>query len=292
MRFKEIFDLPFAVFMFFSATAVWSPKAVSQEQEQSGGAFLTGEDQQEEKEGEASGKPPFTTPKAEPEEKVRDAVQVTELGLMRTLVVFNEGVDESLVKLANQHLSGVHFRVFEACERAPAEGASSEVLKRMGEEAKADLVLFASVESREKKAFGNARLYEGEASVEVVSPVSGELLVTHTGRAEGVRKFDPVEASRSATESVLDAVIKEAVVKTLEKSNKIIVYRVDIPKVPNQMELLRIKDQIARLQGVYHVREIAFDEKTNLATVEVIGSPKMLTFLKAHIETIPKTADN
>ncbi|MCB1092577.1 MAG: hypothetical protein KDL87_13665 [Verrucomicrobiae bacterium] len=254
-------------------------------------AFLQKKAEAEADDGEkkdTSGKAPFETPKAEPTDKVRDAIQVTELGLMRTLVVFDEGIDDALVKIVNQRLSDVHFRVFESSTRTPKSGADNDALRKLGEEAHADLVLHASVTPREKKAFGNAKLYEAEATVKFVSPVNGELMVTQTGRADGVRKFDAVEAERSATEKVLDAVVREAAVKALEKSNKIIIYEVEMANVPSNLHVLRIKDHIAKLQGVYHVREISYDPKELVSTLEVIGSPKMLTFLKAHIETMPK----
>lgn len=221
-----------------------------------------------------------------PKEETMGSVQVTELGLMRTLVVFDEGMDPALVSIVNQRLSDLHFRVFESAERI--SGSNKDKLKAMGEKAMADLVLHASVTAREKKKFGEFSLYEGEATVEILSPVNGELMVTHSDRAVGVRKVDVVEAKRSATESVLNAVVKEAATKALEKSDKIIVYEVEISKVPNNLHILRIKDHIAKLQGVYHVRDLSYDPATQTAVLEVQGSPKMLTFLKAHIENMPR----
>jgi hypothetical protein len=236
--------------------------------------------------GKESAPSAFGTPKAVPEKETREAVQVTELGLMRTLVVFNEGMDAALVKIVNQRLSDVHFRVFNAAQKVGA--ATPESLKELGAKENADLVLYANVTSREKAKMGEFTLFEGEATVEVVSPVSGELLVTHSDRSTGVRKIDTVEAKRSATETVLDKVVKEAATKTLEKSDKLIVYEVEISKVPNNLHVLRIKDHIAKLQGVYHVRDLSYNPGEQLAVLEVIGGPKMLTFIKAHIETMPK----
>lgn len=247
-------------------------------------AFMEGA--ADKKKSEATGNAPFGTPNAVPKEETLGAVQVTELGLMRTLVVFDEGMDPSLVKIVNQRLSDVHFRVFEAAKRV--SGSNKDILKAMGEKAQADLVLHASVSAREKKKFGDFSLYEGEATVEILSPVNGELMVTHTDRAVGVRKVDEVEAKRSATESVLDKVVKEAATKALEKSDKIIVYEVEISRVPSNLHILRIKDHIAKLQGVYHVRDLSYDPGQQLAVLEVQGSPKMLTFIKAHIETMPR----
>ncbi len=229
---------------------------------------------------------PFGTPKAVPQSETTDAVQVTEIGLMRVLVVFEEGMDPSLVKIVNQRLSDVHFRVFPSAEHA--SGTDREKLRALGEKAGADLVLHAGMTVREKKKFGEFSLYEGEATVEITSPVNGELLVTHTDRAVGVRKADEVEAKRSATESVLNTVVKEAATKALEKSDKIIIYEVEITSVPNNLHLLRIKDHIAKLQGVYHVRELSYDPGKKLAVIEVMGGPKMITFIKAHIESMPR----
>lgn len=230
----------------------------------------------------------FGTPKAVPAGETVGAVQVTELGLMRTLVVFDEGMDSSLVKIVNQRLSEAQLRVFESPQRVAAGSSSKQSLRALGEKAGADLVLHASVSTREKKKFGDFSLYEGEATVEIISPANGELMVTHTDRAVGVRKVDVVEAKRSATESVLNAVVKETVTKALEKSDKIIVYEVEILRVPSNLHILRIKDHIAKLQGVYHVRDLSYDPGRQLVVLEVQGSPKMLTFLKAHIESMPR----
>lgn len=274
-----------ALFPFLFGTAIvallFSSPAGGEEPKK---AFMEGK--ADRKDTPKSGKEPFDTPKAVPKEETMGAVQVTELGLMRTLVVFDEGMDPSLVKIVNQRLSDVHFRVFESAERI--SGSDKDKLKAMGEKAHADLVLHASVTAREKKKFGDFSLYEGEATVEILSPVNGELMVTHTDRTTGVRKVDEVEAKRSATENVLNTVVKEAATKALEKSDKIIIYEVEISKVPNNMHILRIKDHIAKLQGVYHVRDLSYDPAQQLAVLEVHGSPKMLTFLKAHIENMPR----
>ncbi len=271
---------------FVCAFALFSSSSSLRAAEKDGkGTFF---EKTEKKDDGSVGKKPFKTPKGEPAEKVRDAVQVTELGLMRTLVVFDEGMDESLVKIVNQRLSDAHFRVFESPVRTPKSGHTAAHLKQLADKTHADLVLHASVTSREKKAFGKAKLYEAEATVKIINPVNGELMVTQTGRANGVRKFDEIDAKRSATEKVLDAVVKEAAVKALEKSNKIIIYEVEIAKVPSNRHVLRIKDHIAKLQGVYHVREISYDAARLISTLEIMGSPKMLTFIKAHIETMPK----
>jgi hypothetical protein len=268
--------------VFLTALAALHPAPASAEEGKK--AFMEGKS--DKKDAAKDGKEPFGTPKAVPEKETREAVQVTELGLMRTLVVFDEGIDASLVKIVNQRLSDAHFRVFESAQRVTS--ADTDTLKAMGEKARADLVLHASVTAREKKKFGDFSLYEGEATVKILSPVNGELMVTHTDRATGVRKVDEVEAKRSATENVLNAVVKEAATKALEKSDKIIVYEVEISKVPNNLHILRIKDHIAKLQGVYHVRDISYDPATQIAVLEVQGSPKMLTFIKAHIENMPR----
>lgn len=234
---------------------------------------------------DAQAQEPFNTPPAVSKTETTEAVQVTEIGLMRVLVVFEEGLDPSLVKIVNQRLSDVHFRVFPSAERA--DGTDKAKLRTMGEKAGADLVLHAALTVREKKKFGSFSLHEGEATVEIISPVTGEILVTHTDRAVGIRKADEVEARRSATENVLNNVVKEAATKALEKSDKILIYEVEIGRVPSNMEILKIKDHIAKLKGVYHVRELSYDPAKKLAVLEIQGGPKMQTFLKAHIENYP-----
>ena len=54
------------------------------------------------------------------------------------------------------------------------------------------------------------------------------------------------------------------------------------------LRVRRVDDHIAKLQGVYHVRDLSYDPGKQLAVLEVVGGPKMLTFIKAHIETMPR----
>ena len=83
---------------------------------------------------------------------------------------------------------------------------------------------------------------------------------------------------------MLNDVVKEAATKALEKSDKILIYEVEISSLSSNMDILKIKDHIANLQGVYHVRDLLYEPAKKLTVLEIQGGPKMQTFLKAHIE--------
>lgn len=125
--------------------------------------------------------------------------------------------------------------------------------------------------------------------MQIYSPASGELLVTQTSRVTGERKSDPVEAERSAREKAVDAATKEAITKSLEKAHKIIIYQINVSKVSDRNHLLAIKEHLAKLQGVYMVREVTYDAKKGSALIEVIGSPITQAFWRAWLEKLPKT---
>jgi hypothetical protein len=229
----------------------------------------------------------FATPAAQPDSETRTAVQITELGCMRVLLLLDDTARD-LEKLAAQRLSDVDFRLFPAA-RGISGRVTSEAMRVRGAEEKADLVFHATVSSREKSKLQDFVIFEGEATVQIYSPISGELLVTHTSRTSGVRNVDRVEAERSARERALDAASREAITKSLEKAHKILVYRADLEGVRSHNHLLALMEHIQKEKGVYHVRQLNFDAEKKVARIEIVASPKSESFWRAHVENMPAT---
>jgi len=225
--------------------------------------------------------------KAQPEQTLRASVQITELGLMRTLLILTEEAKD-LQKLISQRLVDVDFRVFPSVKVVPATLSSAD-MRRVGDENKADLVLVADVQTRVKNKMGEFQVCEGEATIQIFSPVSGELLVAQTNRVSGVRHVDPREANRSAREGALDMASREAIPKALEKAHKMIVHIAKIKGVRDNQQLLVIKEHLAKMEGVYHVRQITFDAGTQTAELEIIGAPRGEEFWRAWLEKMPRT---
>jgi len=232
------------------------------------------------------GNPFATTPSKDSQEKIETGVQITELGLMRALLVLDDSSSAS-EKLIEQRLNEADFRVFPSAQIVGSRLSASDVQK-IGKEANADLVVYASASARPKQAMGDFQLFEGEATVQLFSPVTGELLVTHTARTDGTRTSDAVAAERGAREKALDLATKEAIVLSLEKAHKIMVYQAILTGVQNNTDLLFFMESIARMEGIYHVRRISWNPETKEAEIEIIASPKAETFWRAQIEAIPK----
>jgi len=230
---------------------------------------------------------PFETkPAKDSEEKIKMGVQITELGLMRALLVLDSSSIDS-EKLLSQRLSEADFRIFPSA-RTVTSRLSFEDIQALGKEGKADLLVYAVASTRPKKAMGDFQLFEGEATVQIYSPATGELMVTHTARADGTRTTDEVSAQRSAREKVLDLAVKEAIIKSLEKTHKIMVYQAILTRVRDNTDLLFFMESIAKMEGIYHVRQISWNPKTGDAEIEITASPRVESFWRAQIEAMPK----
>jgi hypothetical protein len=230
---------------------------------------------------------PFETkPVKDSQDQIRTGVQITELGLMKALLVLDQSSLDS-EKLLAQRLNEADFRVFPSAQTVSSR-LSFEQIQAIGKEGKADLLVYAVATTRPKKAMGEFQLHEGEATVQIYSPATGELMVTHTARTDGTRTTDEVAAQRSAREKALDLATKEAIVKSLEKAHKIMVYQAILTGVQSNTDLLFFMEYIAKLQGVYDVRQISWNAKTGDAEIEIIASPKAETFWRAQIEAMPK----
>ena len=179
------------------------------------------------------------------------------------------------------------FRVFPSAHTVTSRLGIGEI-RQIGLEGKSDLVVYAVASARPKKAMGDFQLFEGEATVQIFSPATGEMMVSHTARTDGTRTTDAVAAERGAREKALDLTVKEAIIKSLEKAHKIMVYQAILTNVRDNTDLLFFMEQIAKMQGIYHVRRVSWDPKTGDAEIEIIASPKTESFWRAQIEALPK----
>jgi uncharacterized protein YbjQ (UPF0145 family) len=213
-------------------------------------------------------------------------VQVTELGMMRALLVLDSKAIDS-ENVITQRLSDSDFRVFPSATEA-GSSVSMDEMKDLGQKNKADLVFYATVSTRLKNKLGDFQLYEGEATVQVYSPVTGEMMVTKTVRADGDRNVDDVEAERSAREKVLDEATKEVVVRMLDKAQKMLVHEAVINGVYNYNQLLAIMEYMGKMEGVYGVREVSYDRDNKVGVIDIIGSPRSETYWRAYLEKMPK----
>lgn len=217
-------------------------------------------------------------------------VQITELGLMRTLLLMENNSDDLEDNVAQQ-LVDKDFRVFPDSV-AVGSRVSPEEMRAAGERANADLIVYAKASDRLKHNKSGFLLHEGEATVQVYSRVSGELLVTKTARANGKRTTDEVEAQRSARERAMDAAAREAIERSLSKAHKIIVHEAVIVNVFSDSALLAIMEYIGKMEGVYSVKRLSFDRRTNEALIEIIGAPHTDRVWRAYLEKLPKTKVN
>lgn len=235
-----------------------------------------------------SSEKPKTYPetKGQPDEEIRATINLTEIGLMRTLLVLTNDAKD-LEKLVAQRLSDVDFRVFPSAQIVQQRISSAE-MRKLGTENKADLVLVADVTSRLKNKFGEFELHEGEATVQIFSPVSGEILTSQTQRTNGERNIDGIEAQRSAREKALDAATRQAIAQGLAKSHRLIVHTATVVGVKDNNQLLIIKNHMQKMEGIFAVRQISFDLATHVAELEIIGAPKSEELWRAHLERMPR----
>lgn len=235
----------------------------------------------------AENKPaPETRAEADFLKSLKEGVQITELGCMRATFVFDAKAEPFETRVT-EAFSNADFRVFSKGNIIEGR-VEPKTLHEIGNDRYADLVVYTKVSGREKPKLGQLHLVEAEATVQVYNPMSEELLVSHTMRKDGERHIDPEVALRSAFESAVDAAVKEAIVKTLEKVHKILVHEAQLKGVQDHQHLLKIMEDTAKLKGVYHVRQMTYDKTTGLAVIEIIGAPQTESFWRAYLNNLPK----
>ena len=227
---------------------------------------------------------------AKPSADQQVRVQITEMGCLRTLLFIDANISDLENRLAQQFID-VDYRVFPSAVTTGSRATPDE-MRAAGEQANADLVVFATATDRLKNSKGEFQLYEGEATVQIYSRVSGELLVTKTVRANGKRTTDEVDAKRSARESAITEAAHQAIERSLAQAHKVLVHEAVVVNVFSDSGLLAIMEYIGKMEGVYHVRRLSFDRETNEALLEIIGSPRSETYWRAYLEKMPKTKVN
>jgi hypothetical protein len=237
--------------------------------------------------GTAAEREIYPDKKVPSEEQMKMDVQITELGSMRTLLLLDQKA-LPVEKLIAQRLTEVDFRVFPSAKEVESRLSSAQ-MRDIGAENKADLVLYATADDRLKSQMGEFQLFEGEATVQIFSPTSGEMMVSQTNRAVGTRSVDPVDAERSAVEKAVDEATREAINRGLGKVHKIIVHRAVVTNVKDYDRVLIIIAYMEKMQGVYHVRQLSFDPKTHVAELEILAAPRSESEWRAYLDRMPRT---
>lgn len=220
---------------------------------------------------------------------LKEGVQITELGCMRAVFVFDESAADFETQVT-EAFSDADFRVFSKSHIIQGV-AQPKALNQIGMERSADLVIYTTLASREKPMLGKLHLYEATCTMRVYSPTSEELLVSETARLDGQRHVDPIKAGRSATEAAVAAATKELIQKTLEKAHKILVHEAQIKGILDHNHLLKVMEYTARLKGVYHVRQLTFTPESRMAVIEIIAAPQTESYWRAYVENFPKYED-
>jgi len=228
--------------------------------------------------------------RAQDAEEVATQIQITELGLMRALLLLDHSARESEDRIADQ-LTEVDFRLVPAAVMVDGRMRPSRI-REIAEREDADLVLYAKVKTRELNPMQDFRIFEGEATTQIWVSTTGELIASNTSRTKGVRSTDAYNAERSAIERSLDVATEAAIEDSLEKAHKILAHEAVLVNVFSDSALLAIMEYIGKMDGVYHVRRKSFDRDTNEALLEIIGAPHSETFWRAYLEKMPKTKVN
>ncbi|MCW5549297.1 MAG: hypothetical protein KIT44_10075 [Opitutaceae bacterium] len=218
-------------------------------------------------------------------------VQITEVGLLRTLVMVDESASDLEPHVINALLAR-DFSVFQDADLYSGRVTSAEMMAA-GERAEADLVVYARVEDRVKDKYGGTTVYEARAVVQAVNRVNGESRAMQPTRwIAGQRSSKPDRAQESARENAIAKGVDAAVDSILARAHKMMVHEAVIVNVFSESALLAIMEYMGKMEGVYHVKRKSFDRQTNEALIEIIGEPRSQTFWRAYLEGLPKTKVN
>lgn len=228
----------------------------------------------------------FPTPKPVSAAELKKGVQITEIGCMRTMLVFDKA-SLDVEKLVTQKLVDADFRVFGPYVSPTTTLQDPTACRNLGNDRKVDLVALVNVSSREVNKLGNFTLYEAEATVRVYSPVTAEIAVIHTSREKGHRHTDAREAERGAREKATALAAGEAIAKSLEKAHKILVHEAQIGGVQDRAHLEQIVAYLRDKKAFYNVREMLYDAKSQVAIIEMVGAPATESEWRQIVSQIP-----
>jgi hypothetical protein len=211
-------------------------------------------------------------------------VQVTEVGLLRALVMVDEDSTDMQQRLVAA-LVNRDFRVFEAPQFAPA-GINTQDMKAAGEAEDAEIVIHASIEDEVADQTGGSYRYSARGKVRIVNRVTGQTLAASPDEdVYGGRSNNQDRARRDARRKASDVAITATVERVLASAHKMMVYELVLVNVFTESQLLAQMEDIARMQGVYSVRRRSFDRDTNEAKIEIVSSPREENFWRAWVET-------
>ena len=218
-------------------------------------------------------------------------VQITELGLLRTLIVVSPDASDLSGRIRQKFVDR-DYEVYTDAREIEGQVTSAQ-MRAAGEAENADLVVYARlVDDRLRSNASGFKLYEATAAVQVFNRLTGREVVSKEVRAKGLRTPDDFDARRSAREKAMDAAATEAIEASLAKAHKILVHHAVIVNVFSENALLAIMEYMGKMQGVYHVKRLDFDRRTNEALIEIVGEPRSQTFWRAYLEKLPKTKVN
>ena len=218
-------------------------------------------------------------------------VQITEVGLLRTLVMVDEGSTDMHQKLVAELIKR-DFSVHESPQFA-SNGITTQEMSAAGEAAGADLVIYANVTDQEIDNYAGGVRFSAEASIKVINRVTGRTLAWNDPEEiRGARSNKADRARKDARTKAINHGLKGAVEQILASAHKMVVHRAVIVNVFSDGALLAIMEYMGKMEGVYHVRRLDFDRKTNEALIEIIGSPRSQTYWRAYLEKLPKTKVN
>lgn len=218
-------------------------------------------------------------------------VQITEVGLLRTLVMVDEGSTDMHQKLVAELIKR-DFSVHESPQFA-SSGITTQEMSAAGEAAGADLVIYANVTDQEIDNYAGGVRFSAEASIKVINRVTGRTLAWNDPEEiRGARSNKADRARKDARTKAINHGLKGAVEQILASAHKMVVHRAVIVNVFSDSALLAIMEYMGKMEGVYHVRRLEFDRKTNEALIEIIGSPRSQTYWRAYLEKLPKTKVN
>ncbi len=146
-------------------------------------------------------------------------IQVTELGLMRTVLLLDKSAREAEDRIA-ERLTEVDFRLVPAAQHVDGR-MTPERMRDYAEKEEADLVLRAKTKTRELQRMQDFRIYECEATTQIWIATTGELIASNTSRVKGPRSTDAYAAERNAVERSIDVATAEAIEDSLAKAYKI-----------------------------------------------------------------------
>lgn len=218
-------------------------------------------------------------------------VQITEVGLLRTLVMVDEVSTDMHQKLVAELIKR-DFSVHESPQFA-SSGITTQEMSAAGEVAGADLVIYANVADQEIDNYAGGVRFSAKASIKVINRVTGRTLAWNDPEEiRGARSNKADRARNDARTKAINHGLKGAIEQILASAHKMVVHRAVIVNVFSDSALLAIMEYMGKMEGVYHVRRLEFDRKTNEALIEIIGSPRSQTYWRAYLEKLPKTKVN